>query len=256
MNRRHAVAVLSAAMAALAVSGGAAKVEKPGLTIGLPAGRDDAPVMLPQLTGVFVSNRLAPVVTVFRSGPSTYPAPMNGSLDIGATNYAGFSGAVTKKMLTGPVVAEAYAATTSAVVLLTPPNSAIHSPADPSGRTIASRASGNIRELLVRALSRGNNLDPNSSKFVPIHFPDAPGAPHTGQVDAVVEPEPAITGAERDVAAREPFPLIRPVTTGMPPTGCVAGDRFISADPEPVATSMRTDGHPPAEDRVVPLGNG
>ncbi|HVV22131.1 MAG TPA: ABC transporter substrate-binding protein [Pseudonocardiaceae bacterium] len=180
------------------------------------------------------------MATVFRPGPSMYPALMNGSLDIGATDYVNFFGAVTKKTLTGKVVAEPYAATTSAVVLRTPPDSAIHSPADLSGRTIAGQAPGNICELLARALSRRNNPDPNSPKFVPIHFPDMPGARRAGQVDAAVEPEPSITEAERGVAVREPVSPITLAPTGMPLSGYVASDRFISADPEAVAAAQRS----------------
>lgn len=221
-------------------SAGARKVEKPDVTIGILAGPDDAPVKLAQVAGIFAANGLTPVVKVFQSGPSMYPALMNGSLDIGETNYVNFFSAVSKKTLNAKVVAEAYAATTSSVVLLTPADSAIHTPADLASKTIATQAPGNICELLVRALLRGDNLDPNSPKYVPIHFPDMPSALKTGQVDAAVELEPFIAEAERDIGAKEPFPLITSGTNGIPLSGYVSSDGFTSSHPRTVAAFQRS----------------
>src|SRR6266571_4248840 len=61
-----------------------------------------------------------------------------------------------------------------------------------------------------------------------------------GPDDAPVELEPYITEAEHDVGATEPFPLITQATNGMPLSGYVAGDRFISADPRTVAAFQRS----------------
>lgn len=221
-------------------STGNSKVEKPAFTIGILSGPDDAPIKLAQVEGIFRAEGLNPAVKVFQSGPSMYPALMNGSIDIGETNYVNFFTAVHKKTLNAKIVAEAYSATSPSLVLLTPANSAIRNPADLAGKKIATQAPGNICELLVRSLMRQNKLDPNSPKYVPIHFPDMPSALKTGQVDAAVEFDPFITQAQRDIGARTPFPLLTAVTDHVPLSGYAASDTFTRSNPKTVAAFQRS----------------
>jgi NitT/TauT family transport system substrate-binding protein len=218
---------------------GAHRVEKPAVTMGILAAPDDAPAELAQLKGIFAAQGLTPVIRVFQSGPAMYPALMNGSLDIGLTNYVNFFSAVHQNTLNAKVIAAAYAGTPSSVVLLTPAGSPVRTAADLAGRTIATQAPGNICELLVRALLHRENIDPSSPRYVPIHFPDMPSALKSGQVDAAVELEPFITEARRGIGATEPFPLLTGDTTGIPLSGYVANDDFIRSNPLTVAAFQR-----------------
>jgi NitT/TauT family transport system substrate-binding protein len=223
----------------VAAPSGAQRVEKPAVTIGILAGPDDAPIKLAQTKGIFAGQGLTPVIRVFQSGPAMYPALMNGSLDIGLTNYVNFFSAVHKKTLNAKIIAPAYAGTPSSVVLLTPAGSAVRTPADLVGRTIATQAPGNICELLVRALLHRENLDPDSPRYVPIHFPDMPSALKTGQVDVAVELEPFITEAQRGIGATQPFPLLAGDTVGIPLSGYAANDDFVRSNPLTVAAFQR-----------------
>jgi NitT/TauT family transport system substrate-binding protein len=223
--------------------GAAGQPPAPGtqtVRIGILAGPDDAPIKLAQAEGLFRAEGLDPVVTVFQSGPSMYPALMNGSLDIAETNYVNFFGAVAKKTLAAHIVAEAYSGTPSSLVLLTRPDSGIHTPADLAGKIIATQAPGNICELLVRALLRTGRLDPGAPRYVPIHFPDMPSALATKQIDAAVEFDPYIAQAQRDAAAQQPFPLLTGELRSLPLSGYAAADTFTTAHPATVAAFQRT----------------
>ncbi len=218
---------------------GNSTVETPSVTIGILTSPDVAPVKLAQLEGIFKAQGLNPVVKLFASGPSMFPDLANGSLDIVETNYVNYFQAVAAKTLDAKVIADGYSGTPTSFVLLTPPNSPIKTPADLAGKTIATQAPGNIVELLLRSLLASNNVDPNSPKYVPIHFPDMPNALRTGQVDAAVDFEPFITESERDFGAKEPFPLITNATNGMPLSGYIATSKFIDANPKTIAALQR-----------------
>jgi NitT/TauT family transport system substrate-binding protein len=220
-------------------SAGASGVEKPNINIGILSGPDDSPIKLAQVDGIFKSEGLNPTVKVFQSGPSMYPAIASGALDIAETNYVNYFTAVDRKTLNAKIIGDAYAATPPSFVILVPPNSPIKTPADLAGKKIATQAPGNICELLVRDLMTTNNLDPNSPKYEPVHFPDMPAALKSGQVDAAVEFEPFITEAERNDGAKVPFPLITSATNDIPLSGYAANPIFVQNDPKTVAAFQR-----------------
>lgn len=214
---------------------GNSQVEKSAITIGILQTPDDAPVELAKVDNLFKAVGLNPTIKIFKQGPDMYPALANGSVDIALTNYVSFFNAAAKKTLNAKIVADAYAATPSAFVLLVGPNSPIKTVADLQGKKIATQAPGNINELILRSLLQTNNLNPNSPQYLPVHFPDMPAALASGQIDAATELEPYITEAERNQGDHSPFALITDATNGMPLSGYIASSSFISKNPRTIA---------------------
>lgn len=220
---------------------GNSRVEKSAVTIGILQTPDDAPVELAKIDGFFTAEGLNPTIKVFKQGPDMYPALANGSLDFALTNYVSFFKAAANRTLSAKVVADAYAATPNALVVIVGPNSPIKSVADLQGQKIATQAPGNINELLVRDLLDTNHLNPNSPTYLPVHFPDMASALADGSVGAITELEPYITEAERqdhDVVPQS-FHLISGATNDMPLSGYIASDSEIAKDPRTVAAFQR-----------------
>jgi NitT/TauT family transport system substrate-binding protein len=238
-----AVALLTALSGCSALNGssdpssdsGNSQVEKSAITIGILQTPDDAPVELAKVDNLFKSVGLNPTIKIFKQGPDMYPALANGSVDIALTNYVSFFNAATKKTLNAKIVADAYAATPTAFVLLVGPNSPIKTVADLQGKKIATQAPGNINELILRSLLQTNNLNPNSPQYLPVHFPDMPAALASGQIDAATELEPYITEAERNQGDHSPFALITDATNDMPLSGYIASSSFIANNPKTIA---------------------
>ncbi len=211
------------------------QVEKSAITIGILQTPDDAPVELAKVDGFFHSVGLNPTIKIFKQGPDMYPALANGSVDIALTNYVSFFTASAKKTLNAKVVADAYAATPTAFVLLVGPNSPIKTPADLQGKKIAIQAANNINQLILESLLDTNHLNPQSPQYLPVHFPDMPAALASNQIDAATELEPYITEAERNQGAHAPFPLITDATNDMPLSGYIASSSFIAQHPRTIA---------------------
>lgn len=222
-------------------SSGNSQVETSAVTIGILQTPDDAPVELAQVDGFFASVGLKPTIKYFKQGPDMYPALANGSLDFALTNYVSFFHAAANKTLSAKVVADAYAATPKALVVLVGPNSPIKTVADLQGKRIATQSPGNINELLVRDLLKTNGLNPDSPQYLPVHFPDMAAALADGSVSAITELEPYITEAERqdsDVAPQS-FNLIAGDTQDEPLSGYIASTAFIAKNPRTVAAFQR-----------------
>jgi NitT/TauT family transport system substrate-binding protein len=218
-------------------SSGNSQVEKSAITIGILKTPDDSPVELAKVDGFFASVGLNPTIKYFSQGPDMYPALANGSVDFALTNYVSFFQAVAKKTIDAKIVADAYAATPTALVVLVGPNSPIKAVADLQGKKIATQAPGNINELLVRALLQTNHLNPSSPTYRPVHFPDMAAALANGSVDAITELEPYITEAQRtdgDVVPQS-FHLITDATNDMPLSGYIASASFVAKNPRTVA---------------------
>lgn len=220
---------------------GNSQVETSAVTIGILQTPDDAPVELAQIDGFFASVGLKPTIKFFKQGPDMYPALANGSLDFALTNYVSFFQAAAKKTLSAKVVADAYAATPNALVVLVGPNSPIKTVADLQGQKIATQAPGNINELLVRDLLQTNHLNPSSPTYLPVHFPDMAAALADGSVSAITELEPYITEAERQDHDAEPqsFHLITGATNDMPLSGYIAASSFIAKNPRTIAAFQK-----------------
>ena len=69
-------------------------------------------------------------------------------------------------------------------------SSAIRTPADLAGKTIAVNALKGVGEVMIKAALKKRNVDPNSIRLLAMPFPTMRTALANGQVDAIWTPEP------------------------------------------------------------------
>jgi NitT/TauT family transport system substrate-binding protein len=214
-------------------------VEKSQVKIGILATVDNAPVQLAKDRALFERNGLGVEVQVFPSGPDALTAVKAGTLDICLINYVSFFEAVGAGAVDGRVVADAYQATPDSVVLVAKQDKGIREPKDLVGKKISVHARGNINELLLRELLKGNGLDPGAASYVDVKFPNIQAALASDQIDAGVLVEPYITQAGQELGAKPVLQLINGPTADMPLSGYVAMTPFVQANPKTVAAFQR-----------------
>lgn len=210
-------------------------VEKSPIKIGILATVDNAPVRLADKRGIFQRNGLGVEVKILGSGPDALNEVKAGTLDICLINYVSFFEAVASGAVDARVVADAYQATPDSVALVAKPDTGIREPKDLVGKKISVHAIGNINELLLRELLKGNGLDPNSASYLDVKFPNIQAALKNNQIDAGVLVEPYITRAAQDLGAKPVLRLIDGPTADMPLSGYVAMKAFTEDNPKTVA---------------------
>jgi len=231
--------LLNGTSASDSTSAPAGDVEKSQITIGILATVDNAPVQLAKDRGMFERNGLAVEIKVFPSGPDALTAVKAGSLDLCLINYVSFFEAVAGGSVDGRVVADAYQATPDSVVLVAKEDKGIRKPEDLAGKKISVHSRGNINELLLRELLKGNGLDPSAASYVDVKFPNIQAALQSNQIDAGVLVEPYITRAGQELGAKPVLRLIDGPTADMPLSGYVAMTPFTEANPRTVAAFQR-----------------
>jgi NitT/TauT family transport system substrate-binding protein len=108
--------------------------------------------------------------------------------------------------------------------------SAITSPADLAGKTIAVNLTSNIQTLTINAVLRNQGVSTSGIKYVIIPFPDMPSALVTGKVDAISVVEPFITAAEHN-GARSVLAQCQGPTAGIPLGGYYATQAWVKKYP-------------------------
>lgn len=201
-----AAAVLSLVTAAACGSGDSGtSTNEEGLKevkVGVIPIVDVAPIYLGQEKGFFEDHGIELTLESGQGGAAIVPGVVSGDFEFGFSN-------VTSLMLARDndlpltVVAAGNSSTGkppdfSAVVVKG--NSAIKSPKDLAGKTVAVNTLQNIGDTTVRESIRKDGGDPSKVKFVELAFPDMPAAVSKGDVDAawVVEPFVAVSKSQGD----------------------------------------------------------
>jgi NitT/TauT family transport system substrate-binding protein len=109
-------------------------------------------------------------------------------------------------------------------------NAAIHGPKDFDGKTVTVNGIGNIAQLPFMAWIDANGGNSKSVKFLELPFPSMLPALQRGTVDAIVCPEPFITGAVK--AGNRVVPVTQnPLAPAYLLSGYVASTEWIAKNP-------------------------
>ncbi len=196
--RRHLTATLLAiSLAATACGGGGEEPAAPGepdkVTVGVIPILDVAPIYLGVEKGFFEKRDIDLELTLAEGGAAIVPAVVSEQYQFGFSNVislllAQSEGLPVKVVSNGNnstgVDGEDFAG------LMVKGDSAIQSPKDLEGKTVAANTLQNIVDTSVRASVRKDGGDPSKVKFVALPFPEQPAALANGQVDAVFVVEP------------------------------------------------------------------
>lgn len=213
--------------------------EKSRITVGIPPSQGSAPSKLAEKYGYFTKEGLQVTLKTIAAGLQSFAPLQNGEMDFAVVDYVSFFQAVAQNALDAKIVVDGNMANENSVVVMAKPNSGIVSARDLTGKRIGIQQPGSLAELLVRATLRDNDVDPESPHYLPVKFPDIPAAVAGGQLDAGVEVEPYLTGAEQKQGLAPVLKIVAGSTANMPQTGYIATSKFVAANPNTVASFQR-----------------
>ncbi|MDR6595651.1 ABC transporter substrate-binding protein [Saccharothrix longispora] len=237
------------------------KVEKAKITLGLIPVLDVASVHVAIKKGYFKEEGLEVEVKTIQGGAAAIPGLIDGSLDITFGNWVSFFLAESKGAAKGvdglKLVSDGYQAKPEMFLILSKSDSAVKSPKDLEGKTIAINTFKNIAELTAKATLEANNVDVSKVTFKEFAFPDMEAAVQNGTVDAAFMVEPFISKAQRVSGQITVLDAASGPTDGIPIAGYGTTGKFANQNPNTVKAFQRAmaKGQRDAADRptVEPL---
>jgi NitT/TauT family transport system substrate-binding protein len=171
------------------------------------------------------------------------PALKTGQVDvIAGGNYVTFLQAQAQRALDLCILAAGAAVAPRFMAVRTMPGSSIRQPRDLQGRTVAVNILNNIQSLTLNEILKANNIDPATVKYRAIPFPQMGAALQKGQVDAVHTAEPFGTDIQRKLDARLVLDGGTGPVAGLPVSGYLTTQRFVSRYPKTAAAFQRAIG--------------
>ena len=218
MKRSAAIGLIGAAAAA--ASGLPAVAQMPAtIRIGAFPAEVAGEVFYAQAQGFFTKANLTADVQLINNGSAIATAIVAGSMDVGLSDLVSVISAHAHGLplvyVSAGLLWSVKAPTLLPIVLA---NSPIHVAKDFEGKTVTVNGINNIAQLPFMAWIDNNGGNSKLVKFVELTFPAMLPAMQRGVVDAMVCPEPFITGAVK------------------------AGGRIISMDRNPIAPSFLLSG--------------
>jgi len=192
--------------------------------------------------GFFAAQGIEIKKTTLQSGNDIVLALANHNGDIGYIGYVPAMIARTTGIPVSIVAASEVEGTSDAdnwQNILVKGSSAIRTPADLAGKTIAVNALKGVGEVVIRAALQKSGVDPNSVKLLAMPFPTMRTALNNGQVDAIWTPEPFMSqglSVDGDRIVLAPGPVLGRYF----PNGCYVALHDWSAKNPGLALKFRT----------------
>jgi NitT/TauT family transport system substrate-binding protein len=223
---------------------------------------DVAPIYLGMQKGFFKSEDLTLKPQIMQGGAEVTAAVVSGSIDIGFSSVEPLVIAKSKKLPVKILTQGVQAAPSTKDAwdsLLVSSKSAIKSPKDLEGKTIAVNALKNMNELCVRAVLTREGVDVSKVKFTEVPFPEMAATLKAGRVDAISAVEPFVSAARAD-GAKDLLSYFAGLQTKMTIATYFSSDKFLSGNDATVqrfAKAMNrslqyAQSHPDEVRRVVP----
>jgi NitT/TauT family transport system substrate-binding protein len=168
------------------------------------------------------------------------PALKNGQIDvIAGANYVTFLQAYQQGTLKLKILADGAAAAPRFFQLLVLPGSPIRQPKDLEGRTVAVNILNNIQSLTLDEILKADNVDPAKVKYRAVQFPLMDKALSNHDVDAVHTGEPFGSVFQKKLGARMVIDGGGAPITGLPVSGYVSTQDFVTKYPKTAAAFQR-----------------
>ena len=191
------VLVLLAALGGSA-SGAPGKAALTTVTVDTLPIANGLPLDLGISKGFFAKHGIEIKKQLLQSGNDIVLALANHNGDIGYLGYVPMMIARTQGIPLTLVAASEVEGTSIAdnwQNILVKGSSAIRTPADLAGKTIAVNALKGVGEVIIKAALKKVGVDPNSIHLLALPFPSMRSALNNGQVDAIWTPEPFLSQA-------------------------------------------------------------
>ncbi len=246
-RRGRRIAAIAVTLAWLAGCGGmpvvsgAGPFDEPGVTtlrVAEMSTVDDATLFLALRKGYFAREHIRIVTVPVGSGPEALANLATGKADIAFSDYvsailAASSGSPLK------VIVDAYSAAPHLCMVVVPQGSAIQSPTQLAGKTIAVNAINHIVTLLTLSTLKAYGVSPAAVRLVTMDFDQMPNALRDGTVDAAWLTEPFLSEAGQDVGATEVLDTATGATANMPMAGFVTTPSVAARDRRVVSAFQR-----------------
>ncbi len=243
--RRFSGLIMAIALAGLIASGCSSAPSSPAsssssgpevanIKVGVLPIIDNAAVYIALHKGLFKAQGLNVTPVILANGALGTAGLLSGKLNFAFSNYvtAILGASHGAKLL---YVADGHQATPNNVDIVVPKGSALRTPQDLRGKTIAVNAPNNIGPLLVWATLGTYGVPKASVKLLPVPFPQMAEALSTHSVDAAWITEPFLTQAEQKIGAQVLVDTASGPTANFPIAGYEATSQFVRQNPKTVA---------------------
>jgi NitT/TauT family transport system substrate-binding protein len=236
---RVTLGIASLALLASACSGssgsGSGSASGGTITVGVVPGVDNAPLRVAVNDGLFRAHGLNVTIQTYTSLRPEFQALTSGHIDIAAGDYADFFYEQATKGASLHLIADGYDATSNLMEVLTRPNSKITTPADLTGKTVATpqaqlippnqgnymtdNAPFNMETLATESVLQSDGVSPSSVTWKPTPTQDMISELASGQVSAILATEPLILQAQSQLGAVELLDSCSGETANLPLSG-------------------------------------
>jgi NitT/TauT family transport system substrate-binding protein len=221
-------------------SAGGSGLEKESITVASLPLLDAAAVHIALKQKLFAAEGLQVKVEPVAQSLAALPALKNGQIDIIAgANYVTFLQAYQQGTLKLKVIADGASEAPRFMQLLVLPDSPIKQAKDLEGKTVAVNILNNIQSLTFNEILKANKVDPAKVKYRAVQFPLMDKALANHDVDAVHAAEPFGTVFQQKLGARMVIDGGGPPTTGLPVSGYVSTQDFVTKYPKTAAAFQR-----------------
>jgi NitT/TauT family transport system substrate-binding protein len=194
MNRQHALGLIGAGLAAAAPLGASAATALRLTTLPVDG---TALAFYANDLNYFQDAGLDVTIQTVANGAAITASVISNSIDIGWSNIISLAAAFKRGLPVSIIGAGGMSVSGSlATQLMVRKDSAIHTPADLSGKVIGTTGLADVGQLAPELWIDKNGGKSSAVKFVEIPFPQLPAALEAGRVDAAWLAEPFIHTAE------------------------------------------------------------
>jgi NitT/TauT family transport system substrate-binding protein len=254
MFRRPVIAALAAAVVLVAAAcgggsgggggggGGTGTPAKPAkVDVGTLPISNAAPMYLGMRKGFFRREGLELQPHVAQNGAELITGALSGSYDF---IFAGYIPSIVARAKSLPITVVAASdlgaknAKDEWTITLSKKSSAIRTPKDLAGKTIAVNGLRGVGEVVIKASLEKQGVDPDSIKLLEVPFPEMPAALERGRVDAIWSAEPFLSQELARGAREVDAPLVT-LAPNFVNGGYEASDKFIAQNGDMVAKFNR-----------------
>jgi NitT/TauT family transport system substrate-binding protein len=215
-------------------------LEKSTVTVAALPLLDVAAVHIAQEQKFFAAEGLTVKISPVAQSLAALPALKNGQVDvIAGANYVTFLQAFQQGTLKLKIIADGAAVAPGFMRLLVLPDSPIKKVSDLAGKTVAVNILNNIQSLTFNEILTAAHVDPGTVKYRAVQFPLMDKALANHDVDAVHTAEPFGTVIQKKLNARLVIDGGAAPNTGLPVSGYVTTDDFVTKYPKTAAAFQR-----------------
>jgi NitT/TauT family transport system substrate-binding protein len=212
--------------------------EKTNIKVGALPTWDAAALYLGVKKGYFQAEGLEVTPVLLANSEEAVSRSMSGAVDITHNGYVSPIIAANKGLKLR-IIVDGSQARPDMYVIVAPKNSTIHAPKDLAGKTIGMINSKGLPAMLTTAALQAAGIDPKSTKFVDVNYPNMGAALQRGSIDASFATDPFLTQFEQTLGVHVVLDTINGPTAGFP-IGCYqTSERFAKQNPKTIASFQR-----------------